>query len=411
MEVEMGMKKKILFICETVTMAHLMRSKTLIQGLDQKKYSIYLAAGSIPAFVKSELEKLCTLLPLESSIESALFLKHLAKGTLPYTDKVVEAQVINDIKLIEDVNPDLVVGDFRLSLAISAKVKNIPYINISNATWHPRVLLPVLVPDLKIVRLFGEKWCRQIFKLIRPSLYRKLALPYVRVAKKFGQLVPTDIQSLYVSGDYTFYSDSASLVRVPNLEKNHFVAGPILSSLPGGNFTDPFLGSELPRVIISLGSSGELRLTEKLVDILKNLPVNFYVATGGANYKSIENLKNVHAADFLPLETLLKKTQLLICNGGSASGYLSLSNGVPFVAIPSNLDQFNFTELVCQKGAAIQLRIEKMNSHTLTKTVQMMLANDSYTRAAMDIKASIRKENANGVFSQLVTSTLQGEII
>ncbi len=212
------MKLKILFICETVSLAHLMRTATLIKGLDAEKYSIHLAAGSVPSFLKSTLEKYSVLSPLESSISASVFFDHLAKGSLPYTESVVESQVKEDLKLIADHNPDLVVGDFRLSLGISSKIKKIPYINISNITWHPRAVQDMQVPDLKIVRLLGEKISRKIFKYLQPIIFRQLATPFFRVAKKWGQLMPKDLNSLYVSGDYVFYSDTASLVHLPSLE-------------------------------------------------------------------------------------------------------------------------------------------------------------------------------------------------
>ena len=43
----------------------------------------------------------------------------------------------NDLALIKSYRPDLIVGDFRLSLSISARVAGIPYAAISSAHWSP----------------------------------------------------------------------------------------------------------------------------------------------------------------------------------------------------------------------------------------------------------------------------------
>ncbi len=186
------------------------------------------------------------------------------------------------------------------------------------------------------------------------------------------------------------------------------IAGPILSSVNGSGFVDPFVNSKKPKVIISLGSSGDQNLTPKIVEILKSLPINLYVSMSGTDLGHLKNSDTVFISEFLPLEILLNQAQLLVCNGGSASGYLSLSCGVPFLAIPSNIDQFNFTDLICKKGAAIKLRAHQINPSKLIAAAQTILTSPSYAKAAQDLGTKIRQENASETFNKLTDSILQG---
>ena len=55
------------------------------------------------------------------------FLDNLAKGRPVYDVNTLRSYVRADLALLEAVKPDLVVGDFRISLGVSARVAGIPY--------------------------------------------------------------------------------------------------------------------------------------------------------------------------------------------------------------------------------------------------------------------------------------------
>ena len=44
----------------------------------------------------------------------------------------------HDQALIEAVQPDVIIGDFRLSLAASARRAGVPYAALTNAYWSPQ---------------------------------------------------------------------------------------------------------------------------------------------------------------------------------------------------------------------------------------------------------------------------------
>ena len=53
------------------------------------------------------------------------------------TSSSLDRYVEEDLRLIDSFRPDVVVGDFRVSLAISARKARIPYVNVTNAYWSP----------------------------------------------------------------------------------------------------------------------------------------------------------------------------------------------------------------------------------------------------------------------------------
>lgn len=73
-----------------------------------------------------------------------------------YTPSLVEQCVKDELKVIEAFKPDVIVGDFRLTAAISSKVAKIPYISVVNG-YMTDYFDPVDVMIPKQTRPFDHK--------------------------------------------------------------------------------------------------------------------------------------------------------------------------------------------------------------------------------------------------------------
>ncbi len=81
----------------------------------------------------------------------------MRQGRRLYNERQLARQVSEDLRVFEIVKPDLVVGDFRWSLTISAAVYGVTHAALANAYWSPfipRSSFPV--PDHPMVRLLGR---------------------------------------------------------------------------------------------------------------------------------------------------------------------------------------------------------------------------------------------------------------
>ena len=74
-----------------------------------------------------------------------------------------------DRRLLDSWHPDLVVGDFRLTLAVSARLARIPYLPISSAHWVPTTRVSLPRPDLAPLRYIGEGPARLLPRRSGPS--------------------------------------------------------------------------------------------------------------------------------------------------------------------------------------------------------------------------------------------------
>ena len=115
--------RRILFFAEAVTLAHAARPIVLANYLEGLGHELVMACDD--RYKRFMADQPWQTLPLRS-ISSQQFLRCLAWGLPVYDLQTLRRYVAEDINLIERVKPDLIVGDFRLSLSVSARLVGIP---------------------------------------------------------------------------------------------------------------------------------------------------------------------------------------------------------------------------------------------------------------------------------------------
>src|SRR5699024_2082964 len=282
--------------------------------------------------------------------------------------------VDEDLIVIEIVRPDAVIGDFRLSLAVSGRLTQIPYLSITNAYWSPYAEQYFPVPDVPLTKIVGVKLAQGLFDIIRPLVFTYHTLPLNKVRREYGlPRISLDLRQIYTYADYTLYADIPELVPIFNPPSHHHYIGPILwspaVSLPNWWNEVP---KDRPTLYVNLGSSGQIRLLSTILRALADLPVTIIAATAG-RIKLNSIPKNVFIADYLPGREAAARASLVICNGGSLTVYQALAEGKPVIGIASNLDQYLNISMVQNAGAGKLLRSGKISVPSIKQTVEMIL--------------------------------------
>lgn len=397
-------KPIILLVAEAVTLAHFARIATLAKALDPSVYDVVVASD--PRYIDLEKPFSGAFHPIRS-IPSAEFAQALAQGKPLYDVATLASYVEDDLALIDSVKPDLVVGDFRLSLAVSAPLRRIPYAAVVNAYWSPFADTVYPVPDLPMTRILGVRLAQKLFDVARPIAFALHARPLNRVRRRYG-LPPlgSDLRNVYTWGDYTLYADAPELVPTRSLPVNHRYLGPVLWSahapLPGwwGH-----LPEDKPVVLLTLGSSGRADLLPMALSALSELPITVIVATAG-KIDLPDVPANVFVADYLPLDRVARRASLIICNGGSLTTYQALASGVPIVGICSNMDQLLNMSAIERLGVGLSLRAARVRSAQLKEAVRALLEIPSYTQAAGQVGERFRQVDAGQHFRAFVSEVL-----
>ncbi|MDP2835273.1 MAG: glycosyltransferase [Pseudomonadota bacterium] len=394
-------RTRVLFLAEAVTLAHLARPVELASGLSSAEYEITLACDSR---YRSILERLpFKTLPLHS-LSSERFLAALTRGRPVYDSETLERYVSDDLDLIDAFKPDLVVGDFRLSLSISARLRQVPYLAISNAYWSPYARQTWPVPALPYLRWAGTTLGSALFRLARPIAFALHTRPLNRVRRRHGlPSLGNDLRRVYTDADYTLYADVPELTPTRDLPAHHRYLGPILWSPPAAPpiWWDA-LPEGLPQIYLTLGSSGARELLPTILNALANLPVAIMVATAGHATSLSHWPNNTFHADYLPGCEAAARSSLVICNGGSPTTQQALAAGVPVIGIAGNLDQLLNMQAITAAGAGALLRVDGFSQPRLLRLVQTLLNEPRYKQSARQVSGWFAHYPARPRFAQLL---------
>ena len=350
----MSERRRILFVAEAVTLAHVVRPLVLAKALDPAHYEVHFAcAEGYEAFLEDDRFTRWSI----HSIPPRRFQEALRKGTPLYDLNTLQDYLQEDLRVLDTVQPDMVVGDFRLSLAVSAPLRKIPYTALTNAHWSPySTKSRAPFPEHPMGKVLGVTLASALFKAVEPLVFAIHARPLNRLRKRNGLPPLGGLREIYTTGDYTLYLDVPGLIPTHDLPPSHRYLGPLLWSPP---LPLPAWWQELPNdrpcVYVTLGSSGAVELLPTVLDAMEELPVSVLVATAGrSDIGPLDGRRWV--ADYLPGSEAARRADLVISNGGSATTYQALAEGVPVLGIPFNMDQFYTQNAVVEAGAGVLLR-------------------------------------------------------
>jgi UDP:flavonoid glycosyltransferase YjiC (YdhE family) len=397
-------KPVILLIAEAVTLAHFARIVTLARALGGAAYEVVVASDSRYADLEAPLDY--TFHSIQS-ISSSEFTQALSRGKPLYSVATLTQYVEDDLALLDSIKPDLIIGDFRLSLAVSAPLCKIPYAAVVNAYWSPFADIAYPVPDLPMTRILGLRLAQQLFDIVRPLAFALHARPLNQVRRRFGlPSLGSDLRTVYTWGDYTLYADIPELAPTRNLPANHHYLGPVFwsahASLPKWWSQLP---DDRPLILLTLGSSGQADLLPMALTALSRLPVRVMIATAG-KIALADVPANAYITDFLPMDIAVRRSQMVISNGGSLTTYQALAGGVPVIGLCSNMDQLLNMQAVERLGAGVALRAGKMAHSKLLSVVSMMLDNPRHTLAAGRIRHILAQTDSARRFQDIISDML-----
>lgn len=398
-----GARPKVLFIAEAVTLAHVGRPLQLASILHQAGFEIELACDERYA-------RFLAAVPFRvhgiRSIPTESFLAALARGRPVYTKAALDDYVAADLALLGRSKPDVVVGDFRLSLSVSARVAGVPYVNVTNAYWSPYARPRFHMPTLAFAPRIGAAIGNAAFRLVRPLAFAAHARPMNRVRRAHG-LAPIgrDVRRVYCDGDLTLYADIPELVPTFDAPPSHRHIGVVLWSPPVAPppWWDAVMAGE-PPIYVSLGSSGEAERLPRVVDALMPLGRPLVVATAGR--VQLAPRPGLWVADYLPGESIAAKACAVVCNGGSSTTYQALVHGVPVVGIASNLDQYLNMDYIERFGAGVLLRADRAGAAVIRAATRRVLEDRMTSRKAAVVASLAAATRASTAFPAAIRELL-----
>ena len=376
-----GSRKRILFLAEGATTAHFVRPLALAGSLKQSAYDVHFHSPARFAHLLVGQEFITGTL---DSMPGEQFLANLAKGSPLFPADVVRRYVNEDRELIRSIKPDLVIGDMRPSLSISAHLEGVPSAVIMNAYWSPYAEHRSIIPELPLTRLVPPRLLGGVFRLTEPIVHAIHVGQMNRVRREFGlPPLPHDLRAMYNDADYVLYPDIPEFIPTWHLPDTHRYVGACdwAPPLEMPSWWDRMLDDPLPKVFIALGSSGPLRVLPALVQVLAKLPVSVVLSTSGRSLPGLP--ADWYVTGLLPLTETARAARLVISHGGSTGLYPALAAGTPVLGIPSNADQQLSTALLVDSGAGLGVRVEEASPRRLQQALEKLLFEKYIPPAAM----------------------------
>ena len=400
-------RRKILFMAGGGSLAHVARPLALIDMLKDSIASCDLFLGADPCYSPLLGAVNATVAPLPS-IPTDIFRKRVKSG-VPFFDAGFLAQQLNDdYALIDRIKPDLIIGDFRVSLSVSARKRNIPYWTITNTHWLPEAKISYKRPDHDVISdLVPEFFGGPIFRFVFPRLLDRSCQAW-RALLKENSLVTADSspKRMYADADRVLLAD-LHLAACENsiVPSNYDWIGPLFWSVSSPL---PAWWNEIPKdrptIFFSLGTTGDAGVFASLIKAIETLPVTMICA--GAGRAAGKLPANVFLADYLPGEQATRRANLVICNGG-ISAHQAMIAGVPVLGLASILDQHANMEWPVKEGIGERLYCREASVANLRKTIIRLLQDDSYRRNATAAAEKVKAWRQKDRFISMVHQEIQ----
>ena len=392
-------RPRVLFVAEAITLAQVVRLVTLARGLDPARYDVSFASAPFDpvAFSGTSLEPI----PLVT-VDRKNVLKKIERGERIYEKDVLTKYVEAELELFERVEPDFVVGDFRLSLAVSARRAGIPHASLINAyfsAFAERDGFPV--PDHPIVSLLGAKRAAEYFPRALPLVFAHFVAPLDAVRKRFGLPPSGGLLDALSAGDFTLYPDVPELCPTRNLPASHRYLGHVPWEPPIAWPAGLEQAGARPLVYVTLGSSGRLSALESVLAVLGELDIDVLVATAG-RFELERPPANVRVERFVPGSLVARRASFVVTNGGASTSYQALAEGTPVLGVPSNLDQYLAMTAIERASAGRLVRAGEATPAAIRAAVSELFTSRALKEGALRVSHAFARTSCHEQFQGIL---------
>ncbi len=384
--------KRLLVVAEGATLAHVGRPLALARAA-MAGFEVVLALPAAYRWAIGTLPVATLDLDAQSPAE---FARRLAHGNPLYDLPTLERYVTDDLALMESVQPDCVIGDFRLSLGVSARLAGVRYCALGNAYWSPFYSAGGSwpVPDLPLTRFMPVPVARWLFNRVRPMAFRAHARAMDDLRRKHGLSdLGRNLMRAYTDADTTFYTDIPSVFPLRGAPASQRVVGPLPWAPPVAHpawWND--LPSDRPLAYVSMGSSGRQALAKPIALALVGAGFRVLVT---ADPKDFAGHPLIHAARFMPGDLACERASVVICNGGSPTSQQALAAGKPVIGIASNLDQFLNMDALRRAGLGELLRADRFSAVSVASGALRALGDRVWPDRVLAAKGEIEALDAS----------------
>ncbi|MHC4712233.1 MAG: glycosyltransferase [Planctomycetota bacterium] len=395
------MTRRVLVFCEGIWLAHTARPLSIARVLRESGWDVHFAASGAYARLPREegfpVHRVTTMDP-----ERALRLIRSAR--IGYDLPTVELYLEDELTLIERLKPDVILNDFRLPVAISARLTGVPFVNILNAYWTnyyaPRLRAP---REFILTRVLGVGFATRLLPPVQRLMLRLYARPFNTVASRRGTDGFGNIFDVMASPHLNLIADLEEFMPLAGAPDHFKYTGPIIwePSVPAPDWLER-IDPARPVIYFSMGSTGFAHYFSALGEAFGEGEYQVMVTTGGLDAGAMP--PNFFVTDLAPGLALTEKADLVICHGGNGTIYQALYHGVPVIGIPSFHDQDFNMQRVEDLGLGKALDPRRLTPGLLREAADSLKGDADALEACRKISCNVRSADSAATAADLIAA-------
>ncbi len=312
------------------TLSHLAKCLALRETLEARGHEVLLTVSKArAAFLDLVGQERYFVLPDIQEADAGP-----APGFAWFKADRVEACVRAEVKLLKALKPDAMLGVFRFTGPLSAKLADVPYDALICGSMTPAC-------DEVLGFAPGEAGAEEQAAALR--FFRRTCALRLRPALGALGLAPVEDVWQLLTGRRTFLWDFPEFQPLPITAGYHHVGPPHWSGWPCPQTESTALDRlEGPIAYVAFGTGGvSSRLLRHLLDTLWHLGYAVALALGGQagalEWRAIP--AKLAVFEFLPAELMLARTDLVVCHGGQLLVFEALRRRIPVFVLPLQPEQ------------------------------------------------------------------------
>jgi len=319
-------------------------------------------------------------------------------NTLGYFNaKELEPRVENEIEYFHEIKPAAVLTGWCLSIPVSARAADVPFVNILHSTSIQEYYKEGLQtwPD----RLY---WFEKFFprEKLDARINRRIleadfpARPYNKIGEKYDLNKFKNFLKV-IEGDYTLLADIPEWVNLPKVRSNIHYVGPLPARI---NAEIPKelenLPEDKPIIYFAMGSSGRPKLVKEIIEGFKDKPY-CVIAPVKSHMENmdVEVPTNVIVTGFLPAHRVNPMAAISVIHGGQNTVMQASLSETPIVGMGMHPEQEANLEACVRKGFAIRLNKWRDKSSDVLYSIDKLLHDDEAKEEVTKFQKQLQKWN------------------
>lgn len=307
---------------------------------------------------------------------------------------------------IERHRPDLLVFGFFPPAGIAAQLLGVPSVSYlpfpAHAPWVRRHFLKDLPDELDVaVTAWAPRAVRRCLTLLVARLMtrkRFFSQPtFAAAAKELGWSPPRPDLFAMLDADIQLVNDLPGYYAGEDVGPHTRLTGPLFSRASTAEIPreieEHFQPEGLPRVFVSLGSSGERPYLLAAIEAVAKVECRAVVVVpphicslDEGRSRAGSSPRVLLTEKFVPADRVNAVADFAIIHGGQGTVQTAVSSGTPIVGVGMQMEQTANLDKVVSRGAGIRIARRHWRPPAIARALRRLMESRSYQERASELK-------------------------